>query len=197
MQLLLSIDQVNQIPEDKEEVDFLIISNGGDPIVALRVITILRERFKKITVLIPFVAFSAATILALGADEIIMHPYSNLGPVDPQMLVIQPNELGQQAQLTFGAEDIRNYIEFIRSDVGITGQAQLITAFNFLAKEVGPIPIGSSKRGQQLSLSLSTKMLETHIGDKNKAANIAKVLNTSILGSVYKLLNRRQSRLFI
>ena len=173
------IEQINQIPQDKNEIDFLIISNGGDPIVALRIITILRERFKHISVIVPYAAFSAATILALGADEIVMHPYSNLGPVDPQLSFIKSNEFGHPEQLQFSSEDIRNYIDFIRTDVGITDQAQLIVAFNSLATDVGPIPIGLSKRSQQLSLSLSTKMLEAHLDDKSKAASIAKVLNTS------------------
>ena len=91
------IHQISQIPEDKNSIDFLIISNGGDPIVALRIITILRERFEHISVIVPYVAFSAATILALGADEIVMHPYSNLGPVDPQLSVTKMNEIGQSA----------------------------------------------------------------------------------------------------
>jgi ATP-dependent protease ClpP protease subunit len=47
------IEQINQIPQDKNKIDFLIISNGGDPIVALRIITILRERFKHISVIVP------------------------------------------------------------------------------------------------------------------------------------------------
>lgn len=173
------IEQINCIPSEQREVDFLIVSNGGDPITALRIITILRERFDKVSVIVPYVAFSAATILALGANEIIMHPYSNLGPVDPQISITKSNELGQPSQLQFGSEDIRNYIEFIRSDVGITDQAQLITAFNSLATEIGSLSIGSSKRSQQLSLSLSKKMLETHLSDKSKASSIAQSLNTS------------------
>lgn len=173
------IEQIETIPEEKDEIDFLIISNGGDPITALRIIGILREKFKKKSVLVPYVAYSAATILALGADEIIMHPYSNLGPVDPQLTISRQNEIGQPTQLNFSSEDIRNYIEFIKKDVGITDQSHLITAFNALSKEVGPLPIGSAKRGQQLSLSLSEKMLETHMDDKNKASSIAKLLNSS------------------
>lgn len=173
------IEQINQIPESEENIDLLIISNGGDPITSLRIVSILRERFKTITVIAPYVAYSAATILALGADEIIMHPYSNLGPVDPQLTVSRQNNDGQASSIQFSSEDIRNYIEFIKSDVGITDQAHLITAFSALATEVGPLPIGSSKRSQQLSLSLSIKMLETHMADKNKAATIAKALNTS------------------
>lgn len=173
------IDQIRLIPRDQEEIDFLIISNGGDPITSLRIISLLRERFKKISVIIPYVAYSAATILALGADEIIMHPYSNLGPVDPQLTVSKQADNGQPSQIQFSSEDIRNYIEFVKSDVGITDQEHLTTAFNALAKEVGPLPIGSAKRSQQLSLSLSEKMLETHMDDKSKAIAISKALNSS------------------
>ena len=101
------IEQVNSIPADQDKIDFLIISNGGDPIVSLRIISILRERFKHISVLVPYVAYSAATVLALGADEIIMHPYSNLGPVDPQVTISRRDTTGQQT-MEFSAEDIRN-----------------------------------------------------------------------------------------
>lgn len=173
------IKQIQQIPMDKREIDFLVISNGGDPITSLRIITLLRERFDRISVLLPYVAYSAATILSLGADEIIMHPYSNLGPVDPQLNVSRQANNGQPAQLQFGSEDIRNYIDFVKTDVGITDQCHLTSAFNALAAEVGPLPIGAAKRSQQLSLSLSIKMLETHMEDKSKAASIAKTLNTS------------------
>lgn len=173
------IEQIQTIPDDQRDIDFLIISNGGDPITSLRIVSILRERFDHITVVVPYVAYSAVTILALGADELLMHPYSNLGPVDPQLTVSKQANNGHTSKIDFSSEDIRNYIEFIRSDVGITDQAHLISAFNSLAAEVGPLPIGSAKRCQQLSLSLSTKMLETHTEDKNKAATIAKALNTS------------------
>ncbi len=173
------IDQIRLIPKEQDSIDFLIISNGGDPITSLRIISLLRERFKRISVFVPYVAYSAATILALGADEIIMHPYSNLGPVDPQLTVSKQADNGQPSQLQFSSEDIRNYIEFVKSDVGITDQDHLTTAFNALAKEVGPLPIGSAKRSQQLSLSLSEKMLETHMDDKSKAIAISKALNSS------------------
>ncbi len=173
------IEQINKIPKDKKEIDFLIISNGGDPITSLRIIGLLRERFEKITVLLPYVAYSAATILSLGADEIIMHPFSNLGPVDPQLTVQRQNERGQQERLQFSSEDLRNFIDFIKTDVGISDQQHLVSAITPLIRDVGSLPIGSAKRGQQLSLTLSEKMLNTHISDENKAKAISKALNTS------------------
>lgn len=173
------IEQINKVPKSCKEIDFLIISNGGDPITSLRIIGLLRERFEKITVLLPYVAYSAATILSLGADEIIMHPFSNLGPVDPQLTVQRQNIRGQQENLQFSSEDLRNFIDFIKTDVGISDQQHLISAITPLITDVGSLPIGSAKRSQQLSLSLSEKMLSTHIPDENKAKAISKALNTS------------------
>ena len=63
-------------------MDLLLVSNGGDPVVSWRIISLLRERFKKVGVLLPYQAYSAATLVALGADDIVMHPFSNLGPVE-------------------------------------------------------------------------------------------------------------------
>ncbi|MBU0734226.1 MAG: hypothetical protein KKG10_08760, partial [Proteobacteria bacterium] len=45
----------------------------------------LREFCEKLAVLVPFRAHSAGTTLALGADEIVMGPLGELGPVDPSV----------------------------------------------------------------------------------------------------------------
>src|SRR5687768_5383846 len=62
------IDQADAI-KDAKRVDVLIHSTGGDPLAAWKLMSLLRERFEEIAVLVPFMAFSAATIFALGADE--------------------------------------------------------------------------------------------------------------------------------
>jgi ClpP class serine protease len=177
--ILPLIDQIKNIPENCKEIDFLIISNGGDPITALRMMSILRERFDKITVLIPYVAYSAATILALGADEIIMHPFSNLGPVDPQLTINKKNEIGQNENLHFSSEDLRNYINFVKNDIKIKKPKELVNALESITKEVGVLNIGGAKRSQQLSLELSKKLLKTHMKDKQKVKKIAKSMNLS------------------
>lgn len=187
------INTINLIPNDIKEIDFMIISNGGDPITSLRIISILRERFDKISVVVPYVAYSAATILALGADEILMHPCSNLGPVDPQLSISKSNIIGQNSDIYFGSEDIRNYIEFLKNDVGITDQEYLASAIANLSTEVGAIQIGSAKRSQQLSLSLSQKMLKTHLPNENTATDIAQKLNSSFYHHGYAV-SRKEAK---
>src|SRR5260370_36471009 len=76
------IEQIDSLPEGTKAMDFLITSYGGDPMVAWRIMTLIRQRVDKVAVMIPQSAYSAATLLAFGANEIIMHPNGHIGPVD-------------------------------------------------------------------------------------------------------------------
>ena len=185
------IKQIEQINEDHKEIDFLIISNGGDPIAALRIINILKARFSKINVLVPYVAYSAATVLALGADSIVMHQYSNLGPVDPQVTTI--NQRGERH--AFSSEDVRNYIDFLKDDAGITDQANISKALDTLTQEVGALSIGFSKKSQQLTLSLGRRLLETHTADKSKAEAIVNALCSSYYHHGYAVSRKEAERI--
>jgi hypothetical protein len=44
---------------------------------------LIREFCEEFAVIVPFVAKSAASMLVLGADEVVMGPISELGPIDP------------------------------------------------------------------------------------------------------------------
>ncbi len=177
------IKLVQTIERDSKEIDLLLISYGGDPTVAYRIVSILRERFDKIGVLLPYTAYSAATLISLGADEIVMHPFSNLGPVDPQLTHKKQN----QEQIQFGSEDLRNFVDFLRKDVGLSDQEQMQKSFEIICKEVGAVPIGVAKRSAQLALSMGEKLLSMHMSDSNKAKTIAETLNKSFYHHGYPL----------
>src|SRR5205823_6082483 len=81
------VDQIDGVPATATAVDVLLHSTGGDALVAWKLMSILRERFTTVGVMVPYMAFSAATIFALGADEIVMHPHASLGPIDPQITI--------------------------------------------------------------------------------------------------------------
>jgi len=77
-------DLVNSSSGSKA-VDILIHSPGGQPDATERIVSILRNKFDDITFLIPHSAYSAATMLALSGNSIILHPSATLGPIDPQI----------------------------------------------------------------------------------------------------------------
>ncbi len=69
------------------EAGYLIINSpGGDGNVAEKMITMCRQRFtKSFKVIVPNFAKSAATMIALGSDQILMGYLAELGPIDPQL----------------------------------------------------------------------------------------------------------------
>lgn len=189
--------QLQVLPAGTEDLDFLIVSQGGDPTVAWRIASLLRERVKRFSVLVPQAAFSAATLLALGADEIVMHPHGNLGPVDPQIRVPRPQVEGAPPEVVqFGSEDLDALIDFARDDVGLRDQAQLVRVFELVCKEVGTVPVGVANRSAQLSMAMGEKLLNTHMhgdGEKEKARAIAQALNKNFFHHGYPV-SRTEAR---
>src|SRR3989338_5720969 len=66
-------------------VDVLLHSPGGRPDATERLVGLLRGKFDEVNFLIPHSAYSAATMLALSGNNIILHPSGTLGPIDPQI----------------------------------------------------------------------------------------------------------------
>lgn len=73
----------------------LLSSPGGDGLAAERIINICRSYSdtNEFGVIVPGKAKSAATMICLGANEIMMGKTSELGPVDPQIVMEENNEL--------------------------------------------------------------------------------------------------------
>lgn len=70
-------------PKDRN-IHLMLASPGGDGETAVRMIRAVQARCKEVTVVVPDVAKSAATLIAIGAHWILMAPASDLGPIDPQ-----------------------------------------------------------------------------------------------------------------
>jgi len=87
------MDLLHQVPVGTD-IDFLLNTPGGDVGTADKIARILRRRVGstgKFRVLVPDFAKSAGTLLALGADTIVMSDSSELGPIDPQIITRQPD----------------------------------------------------------------------------------------------------------
>jgi ClpP class serine protease len=68
----------------KKDMALLIDSPGGDAEAAYRISRLLQRECGKFTAIVPRCAKSAATLMALGADDIIMGDDADLGPLDAQ-----------------------------------------------------------------------------------------------------------------
>ena len=66
-----------------KKIDLVLHSYGGAVDTPYKVVMLIREFCEEFAVIVPFVAKSAASMLVLGADEVVMGPISELGPIDP------------------------------------------------------------------------------------------------------------------
>ena len=73
-----------------DTLDLMINSPGGSPTTAEKIILTCRTYAKSFRVIVPRSAMSAATLVAMGADVIVMTPTSEVGPIDPQMRMQTP-----------------------------------------------------------------------------------------------------------
>ncbi|MBN1223739.1 MAG: hypothetical protein JXB23_10845 [Candidatus Aminicenantes bacterium] len=72
---------------DKNSLDLIIHTPGGDYEASKRIISYLHSTYRHIRVFVPHLAMSGGTLITCAADEIYMGPYSSLGPTDPQVLL--------------------------------------------------------------------------------------------------------------
>ena len=112
-------DLVNSVPSEARKVDILLHSPGGLPDATERLVIILRNRFDEVNFLVPHSAYSAATMLALSGDSIVLHPSATLGPIDPQINGIPARsikrgfEKAKEKIATEGPESLPAYIPLI------------------------------------------------------------------------------------
>ena len=149
-----------------DKLDIFLCSNGGSGTVPWRLVALFREHAKSFNVIIPYRAYSAASLLALGADEIVMHPFAELGPIDPSVSnEFNPTDPTTGQRMAISVEDVRAYVNFIKSTVGISHEDELIKAIEILVQKVHPLAIGNVERFISQSRMIARKILRTHMKD--------------------------------
>jgi hypothetical protein len=100
----------------------LVNSPGGDILAAERIVNICRaySGTGDYWALVPGRAKSAATIVCLGASNIIMSPSSELGPVDPQITLREDGVRKQYSAVSL----VRGYRELFQQAVATTGSLE-------------------------------------------------------------------------
>jgi hypothetical protein len=99
------VDLLHNVPCG-ENVDLLLHTGGGDIDAAEKLVVMIRQKVgtASLRVIVPDFAKSAGTLIALGADSIVMSGTSELGPIDPQ--VIRSDHDGNRM-----AHSVLSYIE--------------------------------------------------------------------------------------
>jgi len=133
-----------------KRLDFFIYSRGGAIDVPWRIVSALRSASEEWNILIPFRANSAATLIALGADSIVLGSQGELGPIDPimqaQRMVPSRDGPGTVVRDEISVEDVMAYVKFVQERGGISDQQARASALDKLTGRVDPVALGNLYR---------------------------------------------------
>lgn len=157
--------------DEFENIDLFLYSRGGDSDAPWSIVSTIREVFpdKKFNVLIPFRAHSAATMISLGADEIVMTEKAELGPVD---ITISNSPLNPPHPITrtpidISVEDVMGFIGLLEK-LDCTRAEEKIKSFEILSHHINPLAIGMVNRLLEQTKLVAGRMLSTR---KEKLTN--------------------------
>lgn len=171
------------VPRDDLTIDLFLFSYGGDTSAPWRLVSMFREFARQFNVVVPFTAMSAATLICLGADEIIMGRKGELGPIDPSvsgdpaMLKIE----GERPPI--GVEDVTSYVSFVRERCRLRRKELVSRALGRLADQLGPIGLGRLNRQHAYIRLVGRRLLESR-NNPNKRS-IRKILRSLIEDVTY------------
>ncbi len=181
----------------KHGVDLFIHSNGGSGTVPWRVVNLIREYTDKFAVLVPHRAFSAATLIALGADEIIMHRMGCLGPIDPSVANVfnPPHPYNPALPAPISVEDVSAYFKLVKEEVGISHEDELVQALIALTEKIHPLALGNVQRSHNQSRMLAQKLLRKHMSveSQHEIETIIDTLKSNLFFHGHPI-NRKEAR---
>lgn len=170
----------------KETVSLFVKSDGGDGQSALRIIHLFREYSSRLRVLIPLECASAATMLALGADEIQMGPLSFLTPIDTSLEHAMGPVDPRNETVYVGQDEVQRVLNLWQK----YAPESTVNPFQELYKYLHPLVIGAVDRATSLSIRLCTEILRYHLPDGTTAERIANALNSAYPAHEYPITPR-------
>jgi len=159
-----------------ERIDLFLYSRGGDVSVPWRIVSMFREFCDEFSILVSYKAHSAATLISLGADKVIMGKKAELSPIDPTLRKMTAGEITGPPQ-EISVEDVNSYISFVRERANINDQSALAQMTAILANNLAPLTLGSVNR-QNSHIRLVARKLLTSRKEKLDEAKINSIIET-------------------
>jgi len=174
-----------------EQLYFFIKSDGGYGQASLRMVHLLRQYVKRLTVLVPQECSSAATMLALGADKILMGPLAQLSAVDTALTHdLSPIDRDND-RVSVSQDELQRVVRLYQRQV--RGRAS--NPYEALFAHVHPLVIGAVDRISALSTKLCLEILSYHLKDAKKAKRISDTLNSAYPAHSYPITLREARRI--
>lgn len=169
-----------------ENLALFIYTPGGDTIAGWGLVNLLRQYCNKLKVLVPFRALSCGTLIALGADEIVIGKHGFLSPIDPSVASpFNPQapgipQLGKISLLPVSVEDMVGFLDLAQKEIGLKSDDSMVEVLKILAEKVHPLALGAVYRAREQTSSLARRLLLTHSNNEAKINQIVRQLTQEL-----------------
>jgi hypothetical protein len=141
------------------KIDLVLRSTGGVAEIPWRILSVLRCFCGELEVIVPRAAMSGATHIAIGADNLVMSPFSALGSVDPtRNHPLLPRD-AQGTPTPASVQDLKHCLEFLKRNV--TDREPIGPLVGQLFGHVHPLAIGAIEQSYELGRLITKKVLAT------------------------------------
>ncbi|MBC8059483.1 MAG: ATP-dependent Clp protease proteolytic subunit [Clostridiaceae bacterium] len=175
-----------------EQLSIFIKSDGGDVEAALRIVNLIRTYSENVTALVPLNCASAATMIALGANEISMGPLSFITAIDSSIAHdLSPIDERENSRVTVSQDELQRIIRLW----GENSKEHHGHPYTDLFQYVHPLVIGALDRSSSLSIKICKEILSYHIDDDNECDRISNHLNSDYPSHGYPITAREATRI--
>lgn len=140
-----------------ERLDLVLSTVGGNVTTTHQLALLIREYTQHLTILVPYRAKSAGTLLCLCADELILGTMAELGPIDP--LVGSSGAPPPDAPGMISAQDIRTFREMAEQWFGVTREEDRLQVLALMAQRFFPTSLSSLYRSDRLVERVANELL--------------------------------------
>jgi len=167
-----------------ETIYLFLKSDGGSGQVSLRLVSLLRQHCRNLVALVPLECASAATMVALGANRIMMGPTAYLTAVDTSLNhALSPIDRDND-RVSVSLDEVTRVIRLWREQQSNSTENPYKSLFAY----IHPLVIGAVDRAESLSIMLCRELLAHHIDDEAKVNDIATTLNSKYPSHNYPIL---------
>lgn len=193
-------EELSKITTPNIRLHMLLDSPGGNIFSAYKMINMIRDRVSELVVIVPDYAKSAATLMALGGDTIVMSARSELGPLD--MPMEHPITEGIRLSALDGVRPIEALANIafdiafksglvIRTKTGLSRKDSIEIALNFgneyvrpIVSKLDPLVINMCERCLTIAERYGTEFLSKYMfkNDKSKQAQAEAMVHELVWG---------------
>lgn len=158
-----------------DNVLLLLNTVGGSPDYAYKIAKYLQNRFKSFTLMVSCMCKSAGTLIAIGANELVLSDEGELGPLDVQLR--KDHEVGEvytsgldvtSALDTLNAKTLETFSQFLyglrlggrlSTEVASTMATSLVgPLYRSLFRQIDPIALGNVTRSLEIASAYGIRL---------------------------------------